>query len=134
MAKLKKGKYYVGDPCYIFGKSWDKVLNDTAYFDNGEIVKVFGKDCIAGGTAYGDGTYTDNFGREYNVDAGLIGVLPVSLISIDKEYTLKQIEKHKGMHIIEFKEDFEVSISGGVFEFGAITIDTANDSSDEYEW
>ena len=65
MSKLKKGKYYVGDPCYIFGKSWDKVLNDTDYFDNGEIVKVFSKDCIVGGTAYGDGIYTDNFGREY---------------------------------------------------------------------
>ena len=91
MSKLKKGKYYVGDPCYIFGKSWDKVLNDTDYFDNGEIVKVFSKDCIVGGTAYGDGIYTDNFGREYNVDAGLIGVLPVSLISIDKIYTIKYL-------------------------------------------
>lgn len=125
MSKLKKGKYYVGDPCYIFGESWSEVLDDTYYFNNDEIVKVFGKDCIAGRTAYGDGTYTDNFGREYNVDAGLIGVLPVSLISKDKRYTLKQIEKHKGIHIIEFKEDFEVSISGGVFEFGAITINTA---------
>ncbi len=134
MSKLKKGKYYVGDPCYIFGKSWDKVLNDTDYFDNGEIVKVFSKDCIVGGTAYGDGIYTDNFGREYNVDAGLIGVLPVSLISIDKIYTIKQIEKHKGMHIIDFKEAFEVSISGGIFEFGDIKIDTTNDSEDDNEW
>lgn len=134
MSKLKKGKYYVGDPCYIFNKSWNKVLDDTNYFKNNEIVKVFGKECIVGSTAYGDGTYTDNYGRDYNVDSGLIGVLPVSLISEDKKYTLKQIENHKGMHIIEFKEDFEVSISVGVFVFGAIIIDTTNDNSDEDEW
>ena len=38
------------------------------------------------------------------------------------------------MHIIDFKEAFEVSISGGIFEFGDIKIDTTNDSEDDNEW
>ena len=125
--KLKKGTYYVGDPCYIFSKSWSEVLNSTYYFNDNEIVKIFGKDCIAGGTAYGDGTYFDNFGRKYWVDAGLIGVLPISLINKDKKVTLKKVKESDGMHIIEFSEDFEVSISGGIFNFGNVVINTAED-------
>lgn len=131
MNKLKKGKYYIGDPCYIFGESWSNVLADTDFFNSGGVVKLFGKECIVGATAYGDGTYTDNFERNYNVDAGLIGALPVSLISIDKKRTVKEIAKHNGMHIVEFKDDFEVSISGGIFIFGDIKIDTANDDDDD---
>lgn len=134
MEKLKKGKYYIGDPCYIFGDSWIDVLEKTNYFDNGEILKLYGKKCAAGNTAYGDGTYRDNYGREYGVDAGLIGIMPVSLLSIDKEYTISKINKEKGMHIVEFKEDFEVSINKGIFTFGDIIIDTANDSEDDDDY
>jgi hypothetical protein len=124
MEKLKKGKYYIGDPCYIFGDSWVEVLNQTDYFNDGEIVKAFGKDCIAGGTSYGDGIYKDNHKRKYWVDAGLMGCLPISLINKDKKYTKKNIEESEGMHIIDFKEDFEVSISSGIFKFGNIIIKT----------
>lgn len=126
MKKLKKGKYYVGDPCYIFKENWIKVLHDTHYFDDGEIVKVFNEDCIAGGTAFSDGMYLDNYNREYYVDAGLLGVLPVSLLLIDNLYTVEEIEKAEGMHIIEFKNDFEVSIDNGIFKFDTIIIDTLN--------
>lgn len=131
MEKLKKGEYYVGDPSYIFGKNWVKVLEDTDYFDNEEIVNVFGEVCVAGGTAYGDGTYTDNFGRKYDVDSGLIGILPVALISIDNKYTISQIKEDEGMHIIEFKEDFKVYIDEGIFKFGDIIIDTTGDDDED---
>lgn len=129
--KLRKGTYYVGDPCYIFSESWSEVLNATNYFNDDNIVKIFGKECIAGGTAYGDGSYFDNFGRKYWVDAGLIGALPISLINKDKNVTLKKVKASEGMHIIEFTEDFEVSISNGVFNFGNIIINTTDDDSDD---
>ena len=129
--KLKKGIYYVGDPCYIFNNSWLEVLNATNYFNDNEIVTVFKKECCAGGTAYGDGSYFDNFNRKYWVDAGLIGVFPISLINKDKKVTRKKIELSEGMHIIEFTEDFEVSISGGIFKFGDILINTADDESED---
>lgn len=128
--KLKKGTYYVGDPSYIFNDSWDVIIHETDYF---EISEIFGEDCCVGDTAYGDGTYCDNFGRKYNVDSGLIGILPISLINIDNEITIEEIEKSYDMHIIEFNDDFEVSISNGIFEFDDIIIDTKGSNSYEDE-
>jgi hypothetical protein len=122
--KLKKGTYYVGDPCYIFGKSWSDFLNMLRFFGDCDIVKVFGEECIAGRTAYGDGSYFDNFGRKYCVDSGLVGILPISLIDKDRVVTLEKIEESKCMHIIDFSEDFEVSIYNGVFNFGNVIINT----------
>ncbi len=121
--KLKKGLYYVGDPCYIFDKSWDLVLEETNYFENTENL-LFGEKFAGGGTAHGDGSYFDNLGNEYYVDAGLIACLPVSLLEIDKVYTIEDIQKGEGFHIIKFKEDFEVYCDSGYFEFGHIFIET----------
>ena len=36
------------------------------------------------------------------------------------------------MHIIKFKEDFEVSIDEGIFKFGDIIIDTTEDNENDY--
>lgn len=126
--KLPKGKYYVGDPCYIFGESWSDVLAETDFFD-AETLR--GKPVCAGGTAYGDGLYEDNCGREYWVDSGMIGILPVSLLRIDKKKTLKEIKASEGMHIIEFTEETEVACDNGVFRFGNIVIDTRDDDDEE---
>ena len=60
--KMPAGTYYIGDPCYIFEKSWDKVLNETNYLQNDTL---FGKPVCIDSTAYGDGLYTDNFGQDY---------------------------------------------------------------------
>lgn len=128
--KLNKGLYYVGDPCYIFNESWDKVLNETDFFENTNTL-LFGEKFIGGGTAHGDGSYFDNFGREYFVDAGLLSCLPISLLEIDNVYTVDQVKEREGFHIIEFTEDFEVYCDSGYFEFGHITIET--DYHDEHE-
>lgn len=82
-----EGTYYVGDPCYGASSGrWDAWLKDSDYFQR-PIARDLGAWAVAFGTAYGDGTYTDNEGREYDVDAGLLGVIrialenPVSIIS-----------------------------------------------------
>jgi hypothetical protein len=121
--KLKKGLYYIGDPCYIFDKSWDKVLKQTDYFENTDNL-LFGESFAGGGTAHGDGSYYDNYDNEYFVDAGLLSCLPVSLLEIDKVYTIEDVQKGEGFHIIEFKEDFEAYCDNGYFEFGHISIET----------
>lgn len=123
--KLKKGTYYIGDPCYLFNKNWDNVLNETEYFGKKDspIYTLFGEQCCVGGTAYGDGCYTDGI-RQYYVDAGILGVLPISLINIDKVETIDSINNSEGMHIIEFEYDFDVHIENGIFKFGSIYIDT----------
>jgi len=121
--KFVAGKYYIGDPCYaVKDENWGKLIDDTGCFgiedsecfENG-CFTYNGSQCFTKGTAYGDGCYTDNYGREYGVDAGLIGIMPIEVC--DGDYI-------EGGNVIMFEEDFYVSASNGVFNFGNIEIDT----------
>jgi hypothetical protein len=121
MSKFKAGKYYVGDLCYVVSDdNWMPLLERTDYLSIGEF-EYKGMRTYADSTAYGDGTYYDNYGREYGVDAGLIGIMPIE--AIDNE--------SNGGNIIEFENDFEVWSEEGLFRFGNITIDTKGE--DEYD-
>lgn len=124
--QLPAGTYYIGDLCYVVNphKEWIRLLERTDYLD-GEFTYRKQK-CYADGTAYGDGRYTDNLGNQYPVDAGLIGIMPVSVI---KNVTEKRM-KESG-NIFTFENEFEVSSSDGIFDFGHIHIDTKNDDEDE---
>lgn len=124
--KLEKGIYYIGDPGYIFGESWNEVLNQTDFFDSDDIQTLFGERCFAASSG-GDGCLFDNKGRKYSVDSGTIGVMPISLIDIDKKVTLEKVELSEGMHIVEFTEDFEIKSYYGSFTFGNITISCNED-------
>lgn len=119
MITLKKGKYYIGDPCYVFNKSWIKVLKETDFFEN---TILFGYDIIGGGTSHGDGTYYDNFLNEYYVDAGLIACLPVELLKIDN--VINENDEPEGYIIYEFEKDFKCEIYNGDFFFGKFFIST----------
>ena len=94
---LEKGKYYVGDLCYVLdsrnGFDWMDVLNETGFlglYEPGtrnrrkntnkgymtyKDVKFF-----SSRTAHGDGCFHDRTGREYGVDAGLIGCYPMKML------------------------------------------------------
>lgn len=119
--KLEKGIYYIGDPGYIFGESWNEVLNQTDFFDSDDIQTLFGERCFAASSG-GDGCLFDNQGRKYFVDSGTIGVMPISLIDIDKKVTIEEVFLSEGMHIVEFTEDFEVDHDYGGVTFGNIYI------------
>lgn len=131
---MPAGRYYVGDPCYLFNQSWHKILEENEYFEKEE-QKINGLKVACGGTAYGDGTYSDNKGRQYGVDAGLIGILPVELIALDGKLTEDEINTSNNMHIIEMNDttEFEVEISDGVFQFGDIIINTKDEEDPEDE-
>lgn len=128
MEPLKAGTYYIGDPSYVARNNrWLSFLNDVEYFsDNIHTIKGFR--LAGGGTAYGDGTYKDQEGREYPVDTGLLSCIPM-------EYLLKHGKKPKSGdgQVVEFEEDFAVEVSGGIFRFGHILIDTKNDEEEEDE-
>jgi hypothetical protein len=67
---MKKGRYYIGDPCYIFPDSWEDVLMETNSFEGNEW--EINRETVVGElTAYGDICYYDNEGRAYGVDSGL---------------------------------------------------------------
>lgn len=109
------GTYYVGDLCYA--------LEDNVY-DN-----VFGGEVYAGGlyqkgdsfflvdnTSAGDGTYTDDTGRKYLVDAGIIGICSYDLID-EKKMRKNENNTIHGGQIITFKNPFHINFSDGKFNF-----------------
>jgi hypothetical protein len=124
MKILKAGKYYVGDPCYVFDNSWSEVLEQTDYFDDEE-AKLFDKEIFAHGTAWGDGSYKGSDGISYCVDAGLIGCIPYELTQKDSKRTDEQINEL--VRIVEFAEDFLCKYIDGTFYIGNITIKTGDE-------
>ena len=81
--KTKKG-LFIGDPCYVISnEQWGDYLG--AYRearDRGHAHFNFnGINAGVTNTAYGDGVYDDDEGNSYSVDAGLIGVTPLELLS-----------------------------------------------------
>ena len=124
MIKLPAGVYAIGDPCYtIKDESWDKVLDISRFFED-DGYHEYDQDgekrhVCAISTAYGDGTYTDQFGKEYGVDAGLIGIRPYDEVLKDSKSAYKS-----AYHVYEFTEPFCVEERNGVLKFGHIEIDT----------
>lgn len=127
-ATLPPGRYYIGDPCYVFDESWDDVLTATDFFDKN--VQTFrGVPVFGHSTAYGDGAYHGSNGREYGVDAGLLGAIPEQLFDNQPDDNGPVIDAPQGLRC---------SYSDGVFYFhvigaNTIEIDTDPDEGDEYD-
>ena len=130
--KVQAGTYYVGDLCYVIKSNdmWSKV--GSAMYPNGgndsvegQIV-VDGHEMISYSTMYGDGTYYDNFGNEYPVDAGLIGLISVDAI---EKINGGPVDMTLG-NVVTFEEDFVCDSEDGVLTFGNIIIHT--EGSDDY--
>ena len=121
--RMPKGKYWVGDLCYVMHPQWEEVcgLLFADRKDHGCNEGVFklanGVEFAIFNTAYGDGTYLDREGRDYPVDSGSIGCIRVEDVT-DPESWLE------GMNIVEFEADFEVRKRGSELIFGNIVIDT----------
>ena len=126
-AQFPAGSYWVGDLCYVMHPEWDELCDIMFAEDDmveGELT-VQNKRIFIASTAYGDGTYADNVGRAYPVDAGSLGIIAVENIA---ESELPDLN---GGHVIEFAEDFTVTAQHGRFNFGGILIDTGYD--EEYD-
>ena len=71
---IPAGTYYIGDPCYVFGRdSWLKLIELTDCFEIPN-VEFQDKPVIAFGTKSGDGVYNG-----FCVDSGLIGIVDIRL-------------------------------------------------------
>jgi hypothetical protein len=79
-------------------------------------------------TAYGDGTYVDGQGREYDVDAGSIGCVLLSDLDLTNPDNFTRCG-----NIIDFKEDFNTSSDGENLSFGNVTIMTGDYDEDPVE-
>ena len=142
-AVLEPGEYIIGDPCYVIpDDSWAPFLSAAKSFDGeseglesddmiGDFTTHDGRtaQALAFATMYGDGTYTDEHGRAYGVDAGLIGIVLASDVG-PKE--VGEIAGHGLSHRVTFTAPFTCSIGhDGKLFFGDVTIDTGETSGDE---
>lgn len=130
---MPAGRYYVGDLCYVMHPQWDEFCKITISGNqclDGEFNLANGVRFASYSTAYGDGCYNDREGRDYSVDAGLIGCIRVEDIN-DPDAGID------GGQIIEFAEPFETSGGrhsenwDGVIRFGNVEIATEAEDWDE---
>jgi hypothetical protein len=126
MFKLPAGKYYIGDPCYVFADAtWQKLLDDVDDFLDGEIKHVSGFDLWAHSTAWGDGTYADQNGIEYGVDSGSLGAVPIGMVD--------NVDGLEHGTVMDFPNGLTVEYDNGTFWFGSIVIKTDDADEDEFE-
>lgn len=126
---MPAGRYYVGDLCYVMNDDeWNQFCSITIKGNrclDGEFEMPDGRKFATYGTKWGDGTYQDNHGNTYCVDAGLIGCIRVEDIQANK---YPDIESLGAIH--EFATDF-VTGGGrggkdwaGTIQFGRVVIET----------
>jgi hypothetical protein len=139
--RVPAGQYFLGDPCYPFSDSdhsvWMQLLGSCGFFacagyPNGSPVgKIKDFDVLGFSTKWGDGGYFDQFGAEYSVDAGLIGLVPMGLIT-ELEADLDFLRRCG--QLVEFEHEVIASTDGeGRLRFGTFEINTNDGDDPDYE-
>lgn len=123
---LPAGRYFVGDPCYTAGKddqAWQKWCSVSDGGDGETLAATYnGLPVIGLHTAHGDGVYYDKEGREYGVDAGLIGAVPEELI---KKMDISDEDLKGSGHWVDVDGQFTMRHElGGMLSIGTVRIDT----------
>jgi hypothetical protein len=111
IATLPPGRYVIGDLCYRNVNDWDQMIES---YEPGKAKTLDdGRHYVILKTAYGDGTYLDQDGKQYWVDSGTIGICQYDG-TLDSEMG----------RTFDFSSDFNVFNDKGVLHFGAVYIDT----------
>ena len=117
---MEPGTYYVGDLCYVLNDSWDEfcdiTIKDEQCLSGGFRFKD-GREFVTFQTIYGDGMYFDKEGRQYPVDAGLIGCVRIEDMDIDVENVCDD------GNFIKFEKPFVCERVDGMLYFGKVAID-----------
>ena len=140
---MPPGTYYVGDPCYAVPDArWEEWLEAADYRNQQQylIAEIDGHPVLGINTAFGDGTYFDELGREYPVDAGLIGVTPAAFTDAHPSPTVTTVSTGvkengiwlEGLHRITFDVPFECRYDKdtGDIWIGLIRIETDLEGDD----
>ena len=141
--QIPKGRYFLGDPCYaVPNDQWIPWL-DRCDFMNEESSpifnnKIFGHTVAAFNTVLGDGTYYDQMGRDYSVDAGLIGATSVDLVGDDPAKIARLNELGRIINLTEdgslyrmLEGEIVIGIKAGRLKF-EIQIQEEYDDDDDY--
>ena len=130
-ATFGPGRYYFGDICYVMKDSiyhgvWGKAGWKDGVHDTPE-----GTFAVAG-TAWGDGLYKGSDGREYGVDAGVLGIVPESLWKVD------DLEADSEGKVIDVQTELTFIAIDGVFSVTAdgssFAVDTSEEDEEEEGW
>lgn len=136
---MPAGKYWVGDLCYVMHEEWDEVC--SLFFagrtdhgcNEGEFTLKDGRRFVSYNTKWGDGSYQDQYGNSYGVDAGLIGCIRISDIrELSIPSDVEEGTPLSGGIIYDLPHDFECSGGrsdkrrdwDGFIRIGPISIDT----------
>ncbi len=108
-------KYVVGDLC--------NCLNSDDWQDYC-FQEVLPEGAFSFRTFTGDGTYADSEGREYGVDSGTIGILPLDKVS-DRD-KLKTALKYRIVQVLDIPEVTEADCyeEDGIITLGPVIINT----------
>ncbi len=109
-------KYVVGDLCNCLNSGdWFEYCNTDALPEGAYSFHTF----------TGDGTYSDQEGREYGVDSGTIGIIPLDKVT-DRD-KLKEALRYRIVQVLDLPEIAESDCyeEEGVITLGPIVIPTA---------
>jgi hypothetical protein len=103
------GKYYVGDLCYaLYNDMYKSVFGGQGY--SGGLYQKGPSFFLVASTYAGDGAYVDSNGREYLVDAGIIGICSWDLVD-EKSRSIH------GGHMMSFTHRTHCLFRDGIFHF-----------------
>ena len=132
-ATLPAGRYYIGDLCYALHDTlYDKVFGPC--YDEGlfQSTKNPAHVFMMGGTG-GDGTFSGSDGKEYSVDAGILGIAAEATLDPTKA-------PYEGGSLYTFTSPVNVALKGERFTFYGekytdprISISLYEDEEDTYE-
>jgi hypothetical protein len=128
---LELGKYYLGDPSYVLSeKIYIGILENIYQFKNGKL-NINGIYITIHNTHFGDGVFIDTKNRKYNIQSGLLGLIPLELI--------EDTNLCKDGHVFNFENKVNYIYDAGIFYIKSgrkyINIDTRNmdDYDSDYE-
>jgi len=129
---MPAGEYFVGDPCYsVPDARWSEWLSkagiDEEPIPQFMVASLDGMAVLGIGTDHGDGVYFDQERREYPVDAGMIGLVPVELVDLGNK------PEPFGTHRMTWDAPFTCTYdeSGGTIVLGSVRIPTDWDAIEE---
>jgi hypothetical protein len=134
--KLKKGTYWIGDPCYVYPHDeWQEFCGTLFCGKIDEHIAAYGKrQFFVTSTAYGDGCYAlkrdgKKVSGELGVDAGLLSIIPKALVRL---WHPKDNEADRLGIWVTLDKDEEVTVpESGIFVFGPYSVNTKDDEGEE---
>ena len=138
MTQTTSHKYFIGDLCYVLSDEWGDVCDLTLDPLNDEDDREFqfddGREFLMMSTAYGDGTYIDQFGNQYPVDSGTIGAVKVEYLHPD--ILAEALERGLGaVHEFGYElHELDCENDNGTLYFERVSIPTGYEEEEEEEY